>query len=376
MKVEVNRGSHTIKSTRENDFDALVMSIEKIEKEFSAMYKDKLLSNLLDEWKGFFEELEESHLYNERAYLILSPYFKSKNVIANISDSFNEILLPTGFGESQMYIISAPSGKGKTALAIMLTVVLIGGINPLLAIQKTFDEKKVLYVSLEQEKVEIENRIISTFSALNNLNDALSFSSLMGEDNFKKFNNRKVAVDLYLNFEKNLKILTANDFEFDLSIDNVYSVIKQVCGYFEPNIIIIDQYDNVEQLDPVSNVVAQGFKNLSLELRKPIVVLAQINKNAVAMAQKKVGNFDVEKLSGNSLKGSSSLEHQATSIFFIVPTDEKKSINGFEATKVFISQPKARYGANTTIQMWHIGALNLFIDYEEENNDVEGVCEV
>lgn len=86
MKVEVNRGSHTIKSTRENDFDALVMSIEKIEKEFSAMYKDKLLRNLLDEWKGFFEELEESHLYNERAYLILSPYFKSKNVIANISD--------------------------------------------------------------------------------------------------------------------------------------------------------------------------------------------------------------------------------------------------------------------------------------------------
>ena len=376
MKVEVNRGSHTIISTRENDFDDLIKSIGKIEKEFCSIYKDKILKKLLDEWKDIFEELEESHLYNERAYLILSPYFKNKNVVANISDSFNEILLPTGFGESQMYIISAPSGKGKTALAIMLTVVLIGGINPLLAIQKTFDEKKVLYVSLEQEKKEIENRIISTFSALNNLNDALSFSSLMGEDNFEKFNDRKVAVDLYLNFEKNLKILTASDFGFDLSIDNVYLVIKQVCRYFEPDIIIVDQYDNVEQLDPVSNVVAQGLKNLSLELRKPIIVLAQINKNAVAMAQKKVGNFDVEKLSGNSLKGSSALEHQATSIFFIVPTDEKKSINGFEATKVFISQPKARYGANTTIQMWHIGALNLFIDYQEENNDVEGVCEV
>ena len=114
-----------------------------------------------------------------------------------------------------------------------------------------------------------------------------------------------------------------------------------------------------------------------MKLNVPIILQAQLNKASITNAQNSKGTIDSRKLTGNSLKGTSSLEHQSTSIFVITPTDEKQVIQGYEASKVIVSTPKSRYGISDNISLWHLGAFNIFLDeckpHIDDNSDTSKV---
>ena len=90
-----------------------------------------------------------------------------------------------------------------------------------------------------------------------------------------------------------------------------------------------------------------------------------MNKSSIASAKKADGSFDYQKISANSLKGSSGLEHHASSVIVIVPSNKIVEKDDQRVKLVNLIQPKSRYSENTMLKMLFNGANNIFLDYIE-----------
>lgn len=341
--------------------------------------KEKLIDEYEDNWQGIYQKKDQDYHLKYQYYQLL-PLFAHENISSHTSDSFDNTINKNGFAKGQLYTITAPSGKGKTSLCIMMSACLISGNNPYLKEKKSFPSKKLLYITLEQSKEEIEKRFISTLSALNNLAGAISFGDLMNPSQFFNSKEYDLAVQLFLLHQDNLNIISSEDLYNDLSIERIDEVISSKFNENNYDLIIIDQYDNIQGVDEFSSDIPIKIKQLALKLNVPIILQAQLNKSSITNAQNAKGNIDSRKLTGNSLKGTSSLEHQSTSIFVITPTDEKQVIQGQEASKVIVSTPKSRYGVTDNISLWHLGAFNIFLDecksHKEDSHDTSKVVQL
>lgn len=338
--------------------------------------KEKLIDECEDQWQGVCQNKNQDSHHKYQYYQLL-PLFAQDNILSHTSDSFDTTINKNGFAKGQLYTITAPSGKGKTSFCIMMSACLISGNNPYLKENISFSRKKVLYITLEQSREEIEKRFISTLSALDNLSDAISFGDLMNPSQFFNSKEYDLAVRLFLLYQDNLDIISSDELYNDLSIERIGDVISSKFNENIYDLIIIDQYDNIAGVDEFSSDIPIKIKQLALKLNVPIILQAQLNKASVTNAQNSKGTIDSRKLTGNSLKGTSSLEHQSTSIFVITPTDEKQVIQGYEASKVIVSTPKSRYGISDNIALWHLGAFNIFLDeckpHIDDNSDTSKV---
>ena len=112
----------------------------------------------------------------------------------------------------EIYTITAVSGGGKTALCSMLTACAITGVNPFKGRNK-FKPKRVIYISLEQSREQIIGRIISTISALNNLDNCVPFSEIVAKRISGVHKQAlKTACTLFDVFKDRLKVITSSDF--------------------------------------------------------------------------------------------------------------------------------------------------------------------
>lgn len=338
--------------------------------------KEKLIDECEDYWQEIYQKKDQDYQHKYQYYQLL-PLFAHENILSHTTDSFDNTINKNGFAKGQLYTITAPSGKGKTSFCIMMTACLISGNNPYLKENKSFSNAKVLYITLEQSKEEIEKRFISTLSALNDLSGAISFGDLMNPSQFFNSKEYDLAVQLFLLYHDHLNIVSSEDLYNDLSIERIGEVISSKFNENNYDLVIIDQYDNIQGVDEFSSDIPIKIKQLALKLNVPIILQAQLNKASITNAQNAKGTIDSRKLTGNSLKGTSSLEHQSTSIFVITPSDEKQVIQGHEATKVIVSTPKSRYGISDNISLWHLGAFNIFLDeckaHKEDSRDTSKV---
>lgn len=362
------------KTVNINNLIGLIKNMKDYSPEIQNTIINKINKEYIELWDYICEAKDNDRKYMELYYLFL-PYFSSMNLPTLISKNTDEVLLKNGLMSGQLYTITAPSGRGKTAFCIMLTACLIMGINPYYDESlKDKKRRKVIYISLEQNEVEIEKRIISTISGLNNIKKAVSFSDLMNPSRFTNTENYKMAIDLFTIFNDNLRIVTSEDLNDNLTIDNIYLKLMEINEVFETDLVIIDQFDNITGLDFVSMDVPIKIKDMAQRMNVPVVLQAQMNKGAIAKAQLPNGCIDSNKISANSLKGTSALEHQSSSIIAITQTNEKKGFSGYDAIKIKLTQLKARYGSCDSCEMWHVGALNLFLD--ELPTDKEGEINV
>lgn len=377
MKVIVT-GIHRGNDIKNHD-GAELMNIYKFSN-LSDLNRLVVKEKIIDEYEGKWQKIRENKDlddYHKYKFYKLLPLLAMENVISHVAESFDNTINKNGFAKGQLYTVTAPSGHGKTSWCMMMCACLISGNNQFLHEKKSFPRKKVLYITLEQSKKEIEKRIISTLSALNNLSGAISFGDLMNPSQFFNSKEYDLAVQLFLLYHDHLTIISSEDLYNDLSIERIDEVITSKFNENNYDLVIIDQYDNIEGVDEFSSDIPIKIKQLALKLNVPIILQAQLNKASITNAQNSKGTIDSRKITGNSLKGNSSLEHQSTAIFTITPTDEKQVIQGHEATKVIVSTPKSRYGISDNISLWHLGAFNIFLDdckpHKNDNNDISKV---
>lgn len=333
-------------------------SIDSMNDEF----KELILTTIQEEYKELWGRIKYHSSFSKYAkilYLKLSKYFEKENISAFISNEFDKTILPQGWIPGQLYTISGLSGGGKTSLAVMMSTVLISGINSFHP-QVKQELHHVLYVNLEQQRIEIEKRIISTLSASNNLENAISYSSMMNMAKIENLSQLNTAIDIFYGVVDNLKIL---DFE-DFASNDVDDVCQEISDQVMRNgfeIVFVDQFVNLKDSEEISERNANALRNLARSLDIPVVVLTQMSKDSQRGAMKSDGTFDANKISGIALKGASALEQQSSYVTFILPTGKKQKFHGYDAEIVTISNKKGRYGQGE-IQMLFVKAFNLFVD--------------
>lgn len=365
-----------------DDLERLMGEIEML-KHLKKDYRELILCNLREEYSELWNRLKrmkDNSTHAKMCYFQLLPYFQSINLEAIISSQFDSQIVKNGWIPGQLYVISGLSGGGKTSLAIMISVVLISGLNPLFPEKGRQKQAKVLYVNLEQVTEELEKRAISLFSAMNDVSHGIAYSSLMnagnlsGEENLR---NLKMGSYLYSKFSHNLKILDNSAFDSN-DIDDLCKKITAVHNENHYDMVIIDQYSIIKESDEVSERIATTLRNLARELNLSIIILAQMNKVSQRESMNEHGVVDVNKISGIALKGASALEQQASNVTFILPSGKHKCQYGIEGSVVSIVNKKGRYGSGKQISMLFLSEYNLFVDIDEvdtikSNNMVQEV---
>lgn len=376
VKVMGFDSNKPIKGIDADELEQLVTEIELL-KYIKKDYAELITSNLKVNYSQLWERLtamKEQSSYAKMRYYQLLPYFETGNLEAMISKEFDNQILKNGWIPGQLYVVSGLSGGGKSSLAIMISAVLISGINPLFPEKRRQKQAKILYVNLEQANEELEKRMIALFSVLNDVKRGIAYSSLMNAKNLNdkdSLQNLKIGSYLYSKFCKNFDIL--NNYDFDTNdIDDIYKKIKQIHSKNHYEIIIIDQYSNIKESDEVSERIATTLRDMARELNVPVVVLAQMNKISQRESMNEDGIIDVNKISGIALKGASALEQQASNVTFIIPSGKQKKQYGKEGKVVTIVNKKGRYGTGNQISMLFLSEFNLFVDIKEIdtiNND-------
>ena len=126
--------------------------------------------------------------------------------------------------------------------------------------------------------------------------------------------------------------------------------------------IIVDQFVNIKNAnDPIDDTVVKGIKRIATNNSVPVVVLTQLNKNSIANAMDADGNININKISGNALRGTSNLEHQSALILVMVAQKTAKESERMIRMKCV----KNRYGETNEIKMRYRPDVNLFLDFIE-----------
>lgn len=364
MKVEINGINHS-SSFLEDELTKFYSRIQFIE-EMECYYQTILLDAIRLEFNGLWLRIVKMMNYSEDAKMIyyqLAPYFEEKNLKPLISSKFDSIIFPNGWIKDQLYCFNGLSGGGKTSLAIMITTILLSGCNPLFDVQNVQKPQKVLYINLEQEKSEIEKRIISCFSAMNNLSQAIPYSTMMDMVKLCGNKNLLVATHIFRIFSENLKILNLEDFPSN-DVDDIFHIIVEETKKQDYGLVIIDQNQNIKGSEDIQERNATSLRKLAKQVHLPVVLLSQMNKFSQNDARNPDGSIDPNRITGSALKGTNSIEQQASNVVFVLPTKKTKKIGEYEAEIVNIVTSKGRYGGGN-IQMLFLKEFNIFLDFED-----------
>lgn len=281
----------------------------------------------------------------------------------NFGKYFAEEFFPTGFICGDMYVLSAISGGGKTSMGIQIATTLATGKNFYSDLKKE-TKACVFYVSLEQNKKQIEARVIANLSAIYLGKPILSYSGILsGQDTFSnEFSN---ALLIYSTIQNNLRILDFDYFNKTPTVEELCMALEHELSALPKNmkkLVIVDRYENI--IGGTSNnddKVARELKNFAVKENVPILVQAQMSKNAIESAKTSDGKFNVDKLSASSLKGTSGLEHHASGVMILVPDN----VMSGESKRITLIQPKNRYGKNESMKFNFLGTCGLFTQHVE-----------
>ena len=369
MKVNVSGIDNEKKENPEMEINQkILMLLNHFEglSNFNESIKMKIISSLryefVDAWE-YIKQMKTKSAFYFQLYYQLKSIFDDKSISLLMTRKINNEIFSSGLFGGQVYTISAPSGKGKTAFCTMLVTTLIAGDNPFLKMKKEESGKRVLYITLEQTAEEIEARVISTLSAFIDLKKAIKYSDILSKSQRLNDSNYLLAVQYFSLIRENIKILSTDDFQQGLSIESIAEKIRHLDFCYD--VIVIDQFDNIEGIDFVNMDIPILIKALAQELNTPIILQAQLNKSSISNALTINGQIDARKITGNSLKGTSALEHQSSMVLTLVPKNESKEICGHHAEKIVCQTVKNRYGSTARIDLWFLGGFNLYFDENE-----------
>lgn len=347
----------------EKDFEIDFSLLNNLNSENQSLYIFKYIADREELWQKVLMQKESDVNAQTIFRKYRSIFEKTNNFETGISKKFDKIFLKEGLFAGELYSLTAPSGTCKTAFCVMQCMVLAMGMNHFAEL-KLDQQRKVAYISLEQTKEQILARFKSLCLAFNNLMNCVSFAELLKND-FQTFKINNLANEIFKLYEKNIIILDSQDFKDDLSIGNILKVLE----HYSFDFLVIDQYENIEEATLYNkDDIIKEIKSFAHSKNIPVYLQVQIKKNSLEKATNSNGLVESKKITSQSMRGSSGIEHQSSNVIVFTDLGETKVIHGFTAKLLNVAKLKARYGEKKSIKIWHIGALNLFLD---ESEDIE-----
>jgi len=221
---------------------------------------------------------------------ILDDVRKSKNPITGISTSFEKLDQKTsGFQKEELIIIGARPSVGKTALALNM------------AANIAFHQRKPLaFFSLEMSEIALVQRLISSEANINAQNLRSGF--LSGGD-YKKIIDVMSVMD-----EAPFHIIDMPN----MKLSGLRSQARKLRSQHKVEIIFVDylglissENSRAQRFEQIQEI-SKSLKSLARELKIPIVVLCQLNRDA---------QFEVPTLA--NLRDSGSIEQDADLVLFL-----------------------------------------------------------
>ena len=199
--------------------------------------------------------------------------------------------LTCGFQDSELIVIAARPGLGKTSLALQIAI---------RTAQRT--GKRVAFFSLEMARVAITQRILCT--------DARIDSNVLRAGRMNIEEEQRMAQSA----ERNTPLPIIIEDRSDLTLDNIRSMARSLMREKEVSLIIIDylQLMKGQRRDGRQQEIAEisrGLKGLAKELDIPIVALAQLNRQSELRTDKRPLLAD--------LRESGQIEQDADLVIFL-----------------------------------------------------------
>lgn len=199
--------------------------------------------------------------------------------------------LTCGFQDSELIVIAARPGLGKTSLALQIAI---------RTAQQT--GKRVAFFSLEMARVAITQRILCM--------DARIDSNVMRAGRMTTEERQRMAEA----GERNAPLPIVIEDRSDLTLDNIRSMARSLTREKEVSLIVIDylQLMRGQRRDGRQQEIAEisrGLKGLAKELDIPIVALAQLNRQSELRTDKRPLLAD--------LRESGQIEQDADLVIFL-----------------------------------------------------------
>lgn len=275
---------------------------------------------------------------------------KNKSAITGLPTGFYDLDKTTaGLHEGELIIIAARPGMGKTAFALNV------------ATNAAFQTDKAIAIfNLEMSAEQLVNRMISSVGQIEG--EKLK-TGIMNNNDWKKYNEAISQLgDTNIYIEDNAGI-TAPE-------------IKAKCRRLANSekglgLVVIDYLQLVttggrtESRQVEVSDISRSFKTLAMELKVPVIALAQLSRNAERSETKQPRLAD--------LRESGSIEQDADIVLFINRADyyEAKTDNKVNIVPAELIIAKHRKGSTGLINLLFELDKSSFKNYLKVNNDME-----
>lgn len=263
-------------------------------------------NELLDKAEGEVFSITQKHLSKSftpvRATLAdsfdrLDELHKQKSGIRGVPTGYKDLdKLTSGFHKSNLIILAARPGTGKTTLALNMA--------QFLAVEKKI---KVGIFSLEMSKEELVDRLLVAQADIDawklktgNLdeNDFTAISNAMGE---------LAEAPIFIDDTPGMSILEMRTKARRLQVENGVDIL--FVDYLQ-----LAKSRNLENRVNEISEVSQGLKNLARELKVPVVALSQLSRAVESRGSKRPILAD--------LRDSGSIEQDADIVMFLYREDD------------------------------------------------------
>ena len=251
--------------------------------------------------------------------------------------------LLVGMGDSDLILVGARPGMGKTAFALNV------------ATNVAFSSgKKVCLFSLEMSAEQLASRMIASEALV----DSYSLrSGQIAPEDWKKIADAAMRLsntDLLIDDTSGITV-TAMKAKLR-RVENLGLVVVDYLGLMESE----QHYDN-RALEV--SVISRGLKLMAKELGVPVICCAQLSRGAEGRTDKRPMLSD--------LRESGAIEQDADIVLFLYreeyyKSNEEKSDDGPNTAEVIIA--KNRHGSTTNVKMGWVGKFTKFRNLAEDEN--------
>lgn len=275
---------------------------------------------------------------------------KNKSAITGLPSGFYDLDKSTaGFHEGELIIIAARPGMGKTAFALNV------------ATNAAFQTDKAIAIfNLEMSAEQLVNRMISSVGQIEG--EKLK-TGMMGNNDWKKYNEAISQIaDTNIYIEDNASITAP---EIKAKCRRLANSEKGLGLVIIDYLQLVTTGSRTESRQVEVSDISRAFKTLAMELKVPVIALAQLSRNAERSETKQPRLAD--------LRESGSIEQDADIVLFINRADyyEAKSGNKVNIVPAELIIAKHRKGSTGLINLLFELDKSSFKNYLKVESDIE-----
>lgn len=303
-----------------NETDNLTQILDTSEQKLLNVVRTRKTS----EFKPITEALREAHENLERIS-------KNKSAITGLSTGFIDLDRATaGLHEGELIIIAARPGMGKTAFALNLAV------NAAMT-----TDKAVAIFNLEMSAEQLVNRMISAVGQIEG--DKLK-TGMLNDNDWKRYTeamSQLAGTNIYIEDDASI---TAP--EIKAKCRRLAASPKGLALVVVDYLQLVTTGGRVESRQVEVSEISRAFKTMAMELKVPVIALAQLSRNAERRESNQPRLAD--------LRESGSIEQDADMVLFINRQDyfeNKKADNKANIVPAEIIIAKHRRGSTGLFQL-------------------------